>query len=93
MAPPERMEREKPIAHKLSLAHRNEERRLNKIREAVASVVGEEDAAHLWDWYVIETGDWNAEVQTVTPSQRTDPSPHFSPRGLNEAALYAINVV
>ena len=71
------MEREKPIAHKLSLAHRNEERRLNKIREAVASVVGEEDAAHLWDWYVIETGDWNAEVRTVTPSQRTDPRLNF----------------
>ena len=60
--------------------HRNEERRLNKIREAVASVVargrgGEEDAAHLWNWYVLETREWNAEMRTATPSQRTDPRP------------------
>ena len=61
------------MTHKPSLAHRTEERRLNKIREAVASVVGVEDAAHLWDWYLIETEEWNAEVPTVTPSQRTDP--------------------
>ena len=63
------------MTHKPSLAHRTEERRLNKIREAVASVVGEEDAAHLWDWYLIETEEWNAEVPTLTSSQRTDPRP------------------
>ncbi len=53
------------MAHKPSLARRTEERRLNKIREAVASVVGEEDAAHLWDYYLIESGDCNAEVPTA----------------------------
>ena len=57
--PPEGMERGRPMAHKPSLACRTDERRRNKIREreTVASVVGEEDAAHLWDYYLIETGD------------------------------------
>lgn len=47
-----------------SLARRTEERRLNKVCEALVGVVGEDDDAHLWDHYLIETGDWNAEVPT-----------------------------
>ena len=51
-------------------------------------------------WCAHKKNDWPA-TQTLTdtvvpvkfPSTVSVPSPDFSPRGLNEAALYAINVV